>query len=154
MSSGFPIERKYGRRALQSLEDILDFASDAAALVARGRGSYDADRMLQLAGEAIASRIGEATSRLPDAVIDAHPEIPFRLAKGMRNIVAHDYDRVDTDVVWTALESDIPRFGPCMNWSARGGGSGGNRGAPAYDARPRVRSSRSSTWFCTTMPHR
>jgi uncharacterized protein with HEPN domain len=104
------IERKYGRGARQPLEDILDFASDAAALVARGRDSYGADRMLQLAGEAITSRIGEATNRLPDALIEAHPEIPFRLAKGMRNIVAHDYDRVDIDVVWVALASDVPRF--------------------------------------------
>jgi uncharacterized protein with HEPN domain len=40
----------------------------------------------------------------------AHPEIPFRAAKGMRNISSHDYDRVDADVVWVALESDVPRF--------------------------------------------
>lgn len=110
MTAGAAVERQYGLRARQSLEDILDFASDAADLVARGHETYDADRMLQLAGEAITSRIGEATSRLPAALIDAHPEIPFRAAKGMRNIVSHDYDRVDADVVWVALESDVPRF--------------------------------------------
>lgn len=110
MRPGLSIEQQYGRRARQALEDILDFASDAAVLVARGREAYHGDRILQLAGEAITSRIGEATSRLPDSLIEAQPDIPFRLAKGMRNIVAHDYDRVDTDVVWVALESDIPRF--------------------------------------------
>lgn len=66
--------------------------------------------MLQLAGETITSRIGEATNRLPDALIEAHPEIPFRLARGMRNIVAHDDDRVDRDVIWVSLESDVPRY--------------------------------------------
>jgi uncharacterized protein with HEPN domain len=108
VNAGLSIEHQYGRRARQSLEDILDFASDAAILVARGRRAYKADRMLQLAGEAITSRIGEATNRLPDALIEAHPEIPFRLAKGMRNIMARD--RVDMDVVWVALGSDVPRY--------------------------------------------
>lgn len=104
------MESRYGRRTRQSLDDILDFARYAAALVERGKDSYDTDLMLRLAGETIVTRIGEAVSRLSPQIVADHPEIPFRLARGMRNIVSHEYDRVDPEVVWSTLQSDIPRI--------------------------------------------
>lgn len=110
VASELSVEQRYGRRSRQSLEDILDFAADAANLVSRGRKAYGADRILQLAGEAIIGRIGEAVARLSPDLIAHHPEVRFGAAKGMRNFVSHEYDRIDTAVVWVALESDVPGF--------------------------------------------
>ncbi len=104
------VEQRYGRRTCLSLQDILDFANDAALLVSRGREAYDSDRMLALAAEAIVNRIGEASGRVSPELVADHPEIPFRRAKGIRNFVSHRYDRVDPAVVWAALETDIPPF--------------------------------------------
>lgn len=102
------------------MDDILDFASDAVDLVSRGRKAYGDDRMLQLAGEAITGRIGEAVARLSPDLIADHPEVRFGAAKGMRNFVSHEYDRVDAAVVWVALESDMPGFATQIEQLLRG----------------------------------
>lgn len=104
------VEQRYGGRTRKPLQDIIEAADHAAALVARGRPAYDEDVMLRFAGEAIASRIGEAVARLDPRLTADHPEIPFRLAKRMRNFMSHHYDRVDPEVVWATLESDMPAF--------------------------------------------
>ena len=112
----------YDRRSQLSLQDILDFAGDAGELVSRGRDRYDADRMLRLAAEAIASRIGEAVARLSPELVRDHPEIPFRPAKAMRNFVSHEYDRVDPQVVWVTLESQVPALAEQVRRLLDGGG--------------------------------
>ena len=78
--------------------------------MSRGKGAYDSDVQLRLAGEAILHRLGEATVRLPIELADNYPEVPFGLVKGIRNKIVHDYDRADPEIVWTTLQRDIPRF--------------------------------------------
>lgn len=119
-TSRLSIEHTYGRRARQSLEDILDFAAAAAELVSRGKKAYGSDRMLQFAAEAISSRLGEAAARLPSEMIRDHPKVPFRLARDMRNFVSHEYDRVDPEVVWETLEAQIPEFAEQIQRLLRG----------------------------------
>ena len=66
--------------------------------------------MLQLAAEAVITRIGEAVGRLDPVFVSGHPEVPFRQARGMRNLVSHEYHRTDPDVLWSTLVGDIPPF--------------------------------------------
>lgn len=95
-------------RTAQTLRDIVQFGRYAAELVSRGRAAYDQDLMLQLAAEAIVRRVGEAVARLDPDFVAAHPAIPFRQAKGIRNLVAHRYHIVDPSVVWGVLENRMP----------------------------------------------
>ncbi len=37
-----------------------------------------------------------------------HPEIPWSQIIGMRNILAHRYFGIDVDIVWSAIEHDLP----------------------------------------------
>jgi uncharacterized protein with HEPN domain len=82
----------------------------AARLVARGRAAYDEDEALRLAAEAITHRIGEAVSRLSEEFITDQPQIEWRRIKGMRNIVTHEYARIDYEIVWNALALRIPEI--------------------------------------------
>jgi uncharacterized protein with HEPN domain len=52
--------------------------------------------------------VGEAARRLSPESQDQFPEIPWRLLTGMRNILIHDYDDVDLDVVWDTVQKDLP----------------------------------------------
>lgn len=52
--------------------------------------------------------IGEAVSDLPDAIVDLHPEIPWRLMRAMRNRLVHVYFEVDPKLVWDTIKNDLP----------------------------------------------
>ncbi len=52
--------------------------------------------------------IGEAAQRLSPEARNAFPEIPWRLITAMRNIIVHDYDEVDLDIVWDSARNDLP----------------------------------------------
>lgn len=103
-------ETEEGRRAWRFyLEDMIDFAQKArdytqdqelAGFLA-SRLTYDATlRNLEL--------IGEAATHIPDAVRDAHPEIPWRMIIALRNRLIHGYLGIDDDTVWSIIQDDIP----------------------------------------------
>jgi uncharacterized protein with HEPN domain len=64
--------------------------------------------MLRLAAEAILHKIGEAVARLPDEFIASHPGVAWRSMKATRNIVAHQNEHVDYDMIWNALARRLP----------------------------------------------
>lgn len=53
-------------------------------------------------------QIGELAKHLSDAFIDAHPQIPWRQIKGMRDWFAHQYIKMDNAVVWNVAKVDMP----------------------------------------------
>lgn len=52
--------------------------------------------------------IGEAARRLSRDAQESLPEIPWKLVTAMRNIIVHDYDDVDLEVVWNTAQRDLP----------------------------------------------
>lgn len=54
--------------------------------------------------------IGEAARRLSDEARAAVPEVPWRSVIGMRNLMIHDYDDVDLDIVWDSVHGHLPRL--------------------------------------------
>jgi uncharacterized protein with HEPN domain len=106
------INQKYGKRAVQSLLDILRFCADANELISRSYQSYLDDPMLRRAARSIIADAGEAVSRIDKispALIADHPELELRELKNARNFIVHAYDGVDYDVLWEILEVDFPR---------------------------------------------
>ena len=53
-------------------------------------------------------QIGELVGRLSDEFISEHNNIPWHAIKAMRNLHAHDYERVDLEIVWDTLINEIP----------------------------------------------
>ncbi|NCQ83215.1 MAG: DUF86 domain-containing protein [Microcystis aeruginosa W13-18] len=54
--------------------------------------------------------MGEATKRLSPGFRKQHPEIPWDDIAGMRDIIAHQYDRIDLDIVWQVIRRNIPEL--------------------------------------------
>jgi uncharacterized protein with HEPN domain len=92
------------------LTDLAEAADAAAELVRLGKDRWDAERPLQLAGEAVIGRLGDIAAKLPEEVVKGTPDIPWREVRGMRIIAAHAYHRIDYDEVWITLRDDVPRL--------------------------------------------
>ena len=59
-------------------------------------------------------KIGEALRYVPDDVRARHPDIPWQAMVGMRNRVAHDYLRLDAEVMSRTVAEEFPRLRPLL----------------------------------------
>ena len=51
---------------------------------------------------------GEAAGRISAATREAHPEVPWRQVVGLRNVVVHQYDKVDLAALWQIVTEEVP----------------------------------------------
>jgi uncharacterized protein with HEPN domain len=54
--------------------------------------------------------IGEAVKRLSPEFRKQFSHIPWREMAGMRDILAHQYDRVNLKTLWDVIQQDIPEL--------------------------------------------
>ena len=67
--------------------------------------------------------IGEAANMLTIDFQASHPETPWKMVKGMRNYIVHEYFQIDNLVVWdvvtnelVTLREQISRYITETNW--------------------------------------
>ncbi len=56
--------------------------------------------------------IGEATKRLSNEFREQYPMIPWRQMAGLRDVVIHDYDELDFDILWNVIHVNLPDIFP------------------------------------------
>jgi uncharacterized protein with HEPN domain len=95
----------YLAHILEAIERIERYTEDMDALAFLGN---------QLVQDAVIRNleiIGEASNNIdkhhPEFAA-AHPELPLVFAYQMRNAVAHGYFKVDFEIVWKTIHSDLP----------------------------------------------
>lgn len=57
-------------------------------------------------------RIGEAAGRIPQEIRDVHPEIEWQRIRDARNVIMHEYNDVDGNIVWNIVRMHIPALLP------------------------------------------
>ena len=100
------------RSDAERVADILDAAEQLAEIASEGRCEFDENWKARLAAERLIEIIGEAAGAISPELAEAHPGLPLREAKGMRNFLSHEYWHSDPDELWEAIENDIPAFVP------------------------------------------
>ncbi|MGH8827750.1 MAG: HepT-like ribonuclease domain-containing protein, partial [Jiangellaceae bacterium] len=65
--------------------------NEISQLAARGRAAYDSDIAVARACQYNIIRLAAAIERFDEAWIVGHPDLPWRLIRGMRNRIAHNY---------------------------------------------------------------
>lgn len=65
-------------------------------------------RMVQDAVIRNLQTLAESTQRLSDSLKADEPDIPWRDIAGFRNVLTHGYLGLDTQLVWSVIEQDLP----------------------------------------------
>ena len=52
--------------------------------------------------------LGEASTHIPNAVVEAHPEIPWADIRTMRNRLVHGYVDLNPKILWDTALVDLP----------------------------------------------
>jgi uncharacterized protein with HEPN domain len=52
--------------------------------------------------------IGEAVKKLPGDLRERYPDVAWREIAGLRDVIAHAYFALDSDILWDAVERDVP----------------------------------------------
>ena len=96
-------------RDLAALVDMLSASRRIATfIVGLDRETFLTDLRTQDAVVRRLEVIGEAANRLTPECREANPEIPWAGLIGLRNVLAHQYDRVDYDIVWQIVTETVP----------------------------------------------
>jgi uncharacterized protein with HEPN domain len=103
----------------ERLRDILEAIAAIDRYRDRDRSAFDQDEMLQVWFLRHLQIIGEAASRLPEEIRNLAPDIPWDKMIGMRNILVHGYFAIDLDVVWDAVQRDVPLLKPAVEASLK-----------------------------------
>jgi uncharacterized protein with HEPN domain len=97
------------------VEDMLEAVANAQAYV-KGMAfeQFATDRKTVRAAAYEIGVIGEAVGHIPAEVRQRHPEVPWSKMQAMRNIVVHEYFRVDTSILWQTIQHDLPPLVPLL----------------------------------------
>jgi uncharacterized protein with HEPN domain len=98
----------------ERLRDILEAITAIDRYRGRDRSTFEQDELLQVWFLWHLQIIGEAASRLPEEIRNLAPDIPWHKIIGMRNILVHGYFAIDLDVVWDAVQRDVPLLKPAV----------------------------------------
>jgi len=89
---------------------MLEAISRIEKYAGRGRQAFETDELIQTYLVHYLQVLGEAAFKVPIDFQETHPALPWSRMRGMRHILVHDYFRIDPDVVWTAVEKDLPHL--------------------------------------------
>jgi len=95
------------REALEDIRLAIEQAISYAAEVTKRR--FDTSSLHQDAVIRQLEVMGEAVKRLSEEVKALHPKIPWRKMANLRNLLIHEYDRVNIDEVWRVVRQELPK---------------------------------------------
>ncbi len=97
------------RRLQQRIQDILEMGAEIKAFTeGMSFADFQTDMRTIRAVLYDLAVIGEAAASLLPEVEAAYPEIPWVDIRGIRNVVIHEYFRVNLEIIWETIQTDLP----------------------------------------------
>ncbi len=103
------------------IQKIIDYCQDIEMTRVRFGNSYidfkdDYDFVNSVCMSLL--QIGELANHLNDETRQAMQNVvPWKSIRGMRNIFAHNYGAIDTEIIWHTICNDIPLLRDnCKKW--------------------------------------
>lgn len=106
------------------LQDILE-SIELIERYTRGvaREEFEEDVQLQDSVIRRLEIIGEAVKGLPPGMREAHAHVPWRAVAGLRDVLIHQYARVDLSLAWATVAEALPTLKGQIREILRTGGS-------------------------------
>jgi len=92
----------------ERLQDILEAIVQIELEAGKGRTAFDSSPLIQVWMVHHLMIIGEAVRAIDPATRQRYPAVPWRQIAGMRNILVHDYFRINQQIVWETVENHLP----------------------------------------------
>ena len=95
------------RNDKQRLRDIFEAIEKIEKYTKRGKLIFEQEELIQIWIIHHLQIIGEASAAMSQSLIEEYPEVPWQDISDFRNVLVHEYFRVDTDIVWTIVEREL-----------------------------------------------
>jgi len=92
----------------ERLLDVIEAIERIEKYSQKSKKAFDTDELVQNWIIHHLFIVGEAIAHISDEIQDKYHEIPWSKIIGMRNILVHGYFGIDTEVVWSVVENDLP----------------------------------------------
>ena len=89
-------------------EHLARASRDAGAVASARELETDYMRFNSVAMDMVQAQ--EAARKLSDEFLEEVPELPWHELRGLRNIIVHEYDEIDTDALYLSATVDVPRL--------------------------------------------
>ena len=94
-------DRLYLSNILECIQRIENYTKD-------GRETFIESTLIQDGVIRNFEVIGEATKRLSEEFRQTHSEIPWKQIAGLRDVLIHDYLKVNLNRIWETIEQNLP----------------------------------------------
>lgn len=95
------------RRDRERLKDILEAIAQIERYADQGQAVFEENELIQVWVVHHLQVVGEATNGLSEKLIAQHPEVLWAQVVAFRNILVHEYFRVNLELVWRIVEVDL-----------------------------------------------
>lgn len=100
-------------RDIDRLQHILDQIDTLLELVPQlSFNTFDTDKVRYYGIVKMTEIIGEAAYKLTDDFVESHPDVPWKVIRGMRHYLVHEYYQVSKEGIWDTLTNDLPELRP------------------------------------------
>lgn len=92
----------------ERLQDIIEAIEQLEKYARQGKTVFKQQELIQIWIIYHLQIIGEAARVISSPFKEKYPEIPWRDASDLRNLIIHEYFRVNLDIIWDIVQNDIP----------------------------------------------
>jgi uncharacterized protein with HEPN domain len=92
------------------LKHILRCIARIEEYTAGGRESFFASHLIQDGVIRNLQTLGESSQHLSDGVRASQSSVDWKGLAGFRNVLVHDYLGIDLDLVYRAVDEDVPKL--------------------------------------------
>lgn len=98
------------RHDRERLLDIQEAIENIEKYTQRGRETFEEQELIHTWVLHHLQIIGEASRGISESFKVKHDNIAWKQMIGMRNILVHVYFGIDTEIVWSVVEQELPRL--------------------------------------------